>query len=166
MSEIKAPIAPEQMAVLRNHRFPHLPVTGLGPTPAQLVETIDALSAALAAKEAENERMQRMIKNLQPVAAKYRRDVEATSYPWWAVVEPVGRGRYGVLAGPFLDRPSAESELKARRYNYAKKATVFCFSGCNSPEWQAFADAMRVAALATPAAVSEANKEKGSDHDA
>ncbi len=73
---------------------------------------------------------------------------EATSFPWWAIVEPrqnmsVDLSRAaGQITGPFFSREEAEDELKATRYNYSKRAAVWCFSGCYSRRYQ---EAVRLA---------------------
>jgi len=64
---------------------------------------------------------------------------EATSYPWWAIIDPRRPRRitlpHGVeeigsmVTGPFFSRAAAELELKSARYNYGPHAAVYCLSG-------------------------------------
>lgn len=68
-------------------------------------------------------------------------DNEATSSPWWAIVDPNQNMRAdlawaaGQITGPFFSRKEAEAQLKATRYNYSKRANVWCFSGCHSGQY-------------------------------
>lgn len=78
-------------------------------------------------------------------------DNECTSFPWWVIVDPqpdygrrilMGRDEERIhtaaamVTGPFFSREEAEDELKATRYNYSKRAVVYCKSGCYSRQYQ------------------------------
>lgn len=78
-------------------------------------------------------------------------DNECTSFPWWVIVDPnpnMGRRilmgndeerlhtAASLVTGPFFSREEAEAELKATRYNYSKRAVVYCKSGCYSRQYQ------------------------------
>ena len=69
-------------------------------------------------------------------------DCEATSYPWWAILNPSQNmaasvhGLQSQIMGVFLSRESAELFLARHRYRFNERAGVFCFSG-NDSAWQA-----------------------------
>lgn len=69
-------------------------------------------------------------------------DNEATAYPWWAIVDPAQNMRAdlahaaGQITGPFFSRDEAEGFLKATRYNFSKRAKVWCFSGTYSYQYR------------------------------
>lgn len=69
-------------------------------------------------------------------------DNEATAYPWWAIVDPAQNMRAdlahaaGQITGPFFSRAEAEGFLKATRYNFGKRAKVWCFSGTYSHQYR------------------------------
>lgn len=66
---------------------------------------------------------------------------EATSAPYWLILDPKQNMDCDIFAlasqitGVFFSRESAESYLKAHRYNFGKRAVVFCHSGCYSYEY-------------------------------
>lgn len=75
-------------------------------------------------------------------------DNECTSYPWWVIIDPpMKRGEeeseqdYHEIAmsvvGPFFSREEAEETLARTRYNYSKRAVVYCKSGCYTTQYQA-----------------------------
>ncbi len=67
---------------------------------------------------------------------------EGTDSPWWFIVSP----RSGFLSnpeaiascitGPFFSREEAEEQLTRRRYDYSKKAIVWCASGYHSGQYK------------------------------
>jgi hypothetical protein len=69
-------------------------------------------------------------------------DNESTSFPWWVIVDPLQNlncdyhAIAAMVTGPFFSREEAEAELKATRYNYSKRAVVYCKSGCYSRQYQ------------------------------
>lgn len=73
---------------------------------------------------------------------------EGTSFPWWVIVDPRQNmdcdyhAIAAMVTGPFFSREEAEAQLKATRYNYSKRAVVYCKSGCYSRQYQ---DKMREA---------------------
>lgn len=77
-------------------------------------------------------------------------DNEATSYPWWAIVNPrpgLCRAEHllghfaSAITGPFFSREAAEEVLRTRRYRFGKHAAVYCFSGHMSPDYTQRVDA-------------------------
>lgn len=66
---------------------------------------------------------------------------ESTSYPWWTIIDPdqmMSPGCHKVasmITGPFFSRKSAEEFLSRTRYNFSKRAVVYCHSGCYSDEY-------------------------------
>lgn len=70
-------------------------------------------------------------------------DNEGTSYPWWFICDPRQNMRADLaeaamsIRGPFFSRKEAEDELKATRYNYSKRAQVWCGSGYHSRSYKA-----------------------------
>ncbi len=71
---------------------------------------------------------------------------EATRAPWWAILDPAQNMNCDVyhlasqITGPFFCREDAERWLKNTRYNFGKRAVVFCFSGCYSHEYNKLCD--------------------------
>lgn len=93
-------------------------------------------------------------------------DNEGTESPYWLLIDPspVIGGLVGVdeegnkwvadfenephqlerladaiphcIEGPFFSREDAENYLDSRRYNYSKKAYVYCFSGYHSKKYK------------------------------
>ena len=71
-------------------------------------------------------------------------DSEGTSAPWWTIIDPkqnmncdphtVGFN----IVGPFFSREDAENFLSATRYNFSKRAVVYCNSGCYSKKYVDF----------------------------
>ena len=67
---------------------------------------------------------------------------EGTSYPYWLILDPDQNMSCDIhylasqIAGPFFSREEAEAELKATRYNYSKRAKVYCHSGCYSRQYR------------------------------
>ena len=70
---------------------------------------------------------------------------EATRAPYWLILEPRQNMRCSAhemgfgITGPFFCREDAESFLAATRYNFSKKAVVYCLSGCHSQKYDRFA---------------------------
>lgn len=68
---------------------------------------------------------------------------EGTSYPYWLILDPrqnlsldVGT-LAGMITGPFFSREEAEAELRNRRYDYSKRARVYCKSAYHSGSYKA-----------------------------
>jgi len=67
---------------------------------------------------------------------------EGTSFPYWLILDPVRNLDLDVgtlasmITGPFFSRKEAESALAGRRYNYSKRAVVYCKSGCDSESYR------------------------------
>jgi len=65
---------------------------------------------------------------------------ECTESPWWVIVGPSSldlRRPADHITGPFFSRESAEEYLAARRYDFGRKAYVYCKTGCWSEEYKA-----------------------------
>jgi hypothetical protein len=69
---------------------------------------------------------------------------EATRCPWWAIISPkqnFSKGEDGInaiasmITGPFFSRAEAESVLESQRYNFGRRAVVYCLSGHQSPQY-------------------------------
>ena len=66
---------------------------------------------------------------------------ESTSFPWWVILDPSHNMRASChsvasqITGPFFSRDAAQRQLSATRYNYSKRAVVYCLSGCYSGEY-------------------------------
>ncbi len=75
---------------------------------------------------------------------------EATAYPYWMIIDPIQMmrptlgGVASMVSGPFFSREEAENKLKAQRYNYTKRAAVYCCSGHMSPSWRSAHEEGRV----------------------
>ncbi len=60
---------------------------------------------------------------------------EGTSYPYWLILDPSQNMRADIhdlacqITGPFFSRATAEAHLKERRYEFSKRAAVYCKSG-------------------------------------
>jgi len=66
---------------------------------------------------------------------------EGTSFPWWLIVDPVqnmscdpGTAVINQITGPFFSREAAQEYLTRTRYNFSKRAVVWCHSGHQSDE--------------------------------
>lgn len=79
--------------------------------------------------------------------------VEATSYPWWFILDPrcisgrlhdkegtINAIGMSAVTGPFFSRETATEFLSATRYNFGKNAVVWCASGCHSKDYKALLD--------------------------
>ena len=70
-------------------------------------------------------------------------NAEATSHPWWLIIDPSQMMRpsahavANMITGPFLSRESAQAHLDGRRYAFGRAAVVYCHTGCWSREWKA-----------------------------
>jgi 3-mercaptopyruvate sulfurtransferase SseA len=71
---------------------------------------------------------------------------EATSYPWWMIVDPAQNMPARVswtadqVTGPFFSREEAEEVLRTERYRFGKRAAVYCHSGHRTREYKAAID--------------------------
>lgn len=69
-------------------------------------------------------------------------DNEGTDSPWWAIVDPQQNMRKKLstaafqITGPYFSRKEAEDFLAATRYNFSKRAGVWCFSGYHSYKYK------------------------------
>lgn len=78
---------------------------------------------------------------------------EATSYPWWIIVDPRQSFRCNpheiasMITGPFFSRKEAQDFLDATRYNFSKRAVVYCASGHNSRQYR---EAITMGRMASP----------------
>jgi rhodanese-related sulfurtransferase len=77
---------------------------------------------------------------------------EATSYPWWMIVDPgkmwegTVNGVADMVTGPYFSRAAAEEYLRSHRHEYSDRATVYCDTGHRSPEYvRAFKEAEQAA---------------------
>lgn len=68
-------------------------------------------------------------------------DCESTSFPYWLILDP-GQNMdcdshrlANQITGPFFCRKDAEEFLQRTRYNFSKRAVVYCNSGCYSEKW-------------------------------
>lgn len=70
-----------------------------------------------------------------------KQDNEGTRAPYWVIVDPkqnMSKDPHEAASqftGVFFSREDAERFLKRRRYNFSKRAVVYCMSGCYSEEW-------------------------------
>jgi hypothetical protein len=75
-------------------------------------------------------------------------DCESTSAPYWLILDPKQNMSADIhllasqITGPFFSRESAESFLKNTRYNFGKRAKVYCMSGCYSHQYYSFCKAI------------------------
>lgn len=78
-------------------------------------------------------------------------ECECTRSPWWVIVDPKQMMKpdcfdvmIGMITGPFFSRKEAEDFLSSHRYNYSKRAVVYCASGCWSGQYdKAYNDAIK-----------------------
>ena len=69
-------------------------------------------------------------------------DNEATSYPWWVILDAGQNMSLDIrvlanqITGPFFSRENAERHLQRSRYNFGKRARVYCMSGHNSLQYR------------------------------
>jgi len=68
---------------------------------------------------------------------------EGTAAPWWLIVDPKQMMRpdaaqvvMGMITGPFFSREEAQAVLDSTRYNYSKRAVVWCASGCHTTQYR------------------------------
>lgn len=68
-------------------------------------------------------------------------DNEATRAPYWLILDPRQMldcdpdALASMITGPFFSRPDAEAFLQATRYNFSKRAVVYCHSGNYSSKY-------------------------------
>lgn len=68
-------------------------------------------------------------------------DNEWTSSPYWLILDPRQNMDCDIhelasqITGPFFCREDAEDFLKRTRYNFGKRAKVYCHSGCYSEKY-------------------------------
>lgn len=73
---------------------------------------------------------------------------EGTRAPYWLILDPDQNmrcsvhGLAGQISGPFFSREDAELYLKNRRYNYGRRARVYCLSGYHSRKYNTVCDAL------------------------
>lgn len=71
-------------------------------------------------------------------------DNEANDSPYWLIIDPrqmMSPDCYTVasmITGPFFSREDATAHLKARRYNFSKRAVVYAHSGYWSHKYKEF----------------------------
>lgn len=71
-------------------------------------------------------------------------DNEGTRTPYWLILDPSQNMRCSIhemaggITGPFFCREDAENFLASTRYNFSKKARVYCLSGHNSYKYDLF----------------------------
>jgi hypothetical protein len=69
-------------------------------------------------------------------------DNESTAAPYWLIIDPSQMMRpdchtvAGMITGQFFCREDAQSHLEARRYNFSKRAVVYCHSGYWSKKYK------------------------------
>jgi hypothetical protein len=69
-------------------------------------------------------------------------DNEATRCPYWLILDPKQNMRCNIhemaggVTGPFFCREDAENFLERTRYNFSKRAKVYCLSGHNSYKYE------------------------------
>lgn len=74
-------------------------------------------------------------------------DNEATAFPWWFIVDPAQNLKLdiataaGQITGPFFSREEAEAQLRATRYNYSKRAVVWCASAYHTHRYRSAIEA-------------------------
>jgi len=67
---------------------------------------------------------------------------EGTSAPYWLILDPTQNMRLDInhlarmITGPFFSREEAEDQLSRRRYDYSKRASVYCMSGYYSGQYK------------------------------
>lgn len=88
---------------------------------------------------------QRKTSRMTTIKINISNDSEASSFPWWAILDPHQFFRANkdglddlasMITGPFFSREEANAELNSRRYDYGKHATVYCFSGYHSGQYK------------------------------
>lgn len=68
------------------------------------------------------------------VTVEVSEETEMTSSPWWVIIDPAKvRGKTiesvaDAFVGPFFSRQEAEEHLAGRRYEFSKRALVYCKS--------------------------------------
>ena len=69
-------------------------------------------------------------------------DNEATRCPYWLILDPQQNMSCSIhmmaggIAGPFFCREDAEEYLNATRYNFSRRAKVYCLSGHHSRKYE------------------------------
>lgn len=69
-------------------------------------------------------------------------DCEGTDSPYWLILDPrqnMGADVHmmgGHITGPFFSRKEASDFLTATRYNFGKRACVYCLSGTYSGQYK------------------------------
>lgn len=63
------------------------------------------------------------------IIKSYGENNDITAYPYWAIVNDTKGGPPRMVQGIWFNRADAERHLESRRYEYGKKAIVYCFSG-------------------------------------
>jgi len=76
-------------------------------------------------------------------------DNEATRAPYWLILDPKQNMSLdhhwmgSMITGPFFCRKDAEDFLAATRYNFSKRAVVYCLSGYQSRKYDNFVKEIR-----------------------
>jgi hypothetical protein len=66
---------------------------------------------------------------------------EYTNAPYWLILDPRQNMLCDIhslaadIKGPFFSRQDAEDFLEKTRYNFSKRAAVYCMSGCYSDKY-------------------------------
>jgi hypothetical protein len=77
-------------------------------------------------------------------------DCEATESPYWLILDPKQNMDCNIdmlasqITGPFFCRKDAEEFLKGTRYNFSKRANVYCCSGYGSSKYMALCRVLKV----------------------
>lgn len=67
---------------------------------------------------------------------------EGMASPWWVIVDPKQMMEpscytvmIGMVTGPYFSREEAQEYLDNHRYNFSRRAVVYCASGCYSGQY-------------------------------
>ncbi len=77
-------------------------------------------------------------------------DNEATRAPYWLILDPRQNMNCdvhvlaGQISGPFFSRADAQKHLNGTRYNFSRRAVVYCCSGHQSRKYEALCDSLDV----------------------
>lgn len=67
---------------------------------------------------------------------------EGTDAPYWLILDLVQNMKLDIrvlaaqITGPYFSREDAENHMKNRKYNYSKRAVVYCLSGYYSDQYK------------------------------
>jgi hypothetical protein len=77
-------------------------------------------------------------------------DNECTESPYWLILDPKQNmdcnihALASMITGPFFCREDAENHLIATKYNFSKRAKVYCNSGYHSAKYKRLCRKLRI----------------------